>query len=237
MEDGVLPPGWINSRNHDNHGRHFANLFKYHRGNRTQINEGGPNTTGPNASCPDEVLPLTSQKAAVLDKVRNLKHWNGGGTINSEGVMWGWRVLSPTAPFTEGAPYDGKTKKYLVLMSDGLNSFVENNPGGPTKSDYTAYGYLRNGRLPSDWFSKGEEYLDGRMKLACQNVKAVKNPDDKSAITVMTILFRETDANTINLLRDCASDPKYFFQASNDLELRRAFDEIAGEISRLRISK
>jgi hypothetical protein len=50
------------------------------------------------------VLPLTTQKAAVLDKVRSLKHWNGGGTINSEGVMWGWRVLSPTAPFTEVPP-------------------------------------------------------------------------------------------------------------------------------------
>src|SRR5829696_1794848 len=37
------------------------------------------------------------------------------------------RVLSPEPPFTEAAPYDPKHKKYLVLMTDGLNSFVANN--------------------------------------------------------------------------------------------------------------
>lgn len=224
LDDGPTPPGW--DRGWDGH--HFANLFKYNRTNRARIVETSPATAGPNASCPDEILPLTTNKNAVSSKIASLRHWDGGGTINSEGLMWGWRVLSPTAPFTEGGPYD-KTKKYLVLMSDGLNSFVGNNEG-PVKSDYTAYGYLRNGRLPSDWFNKGEEYLNQRMRLACQNVKA-------TGIKVMTILFREMDTATVNIMRDCASDPKFAFLASNEADLRRSFEEIAGEISKLRLTK
>ncbi|HZB36898.1 MAG TPA: hypothetical protein VE443_02705 [Beijerinckiaceae bacterium] len=68
------------------------------------------------------------------------------------------------------------------------------------------------------------------MRLACQNVK-------KTGIKVMTILFRETDLATQKLLKDCASDGKHFHMASNENELRRAFDEIAGEISKLRLTK
>jgi hypothetical protein len=235
LDDGVSPPGWTYFNDHPsnknpNEWYAYANLFKYSKKTASTIKENPPSTIGPNAACPDEILPLTGKKKDVLSAVQKLSHWEGGGTISSEGLMWGWRVLSPEPPFTEAAPYDPKTKKYLVLMTDGLNSFVANNPGGPTKSDYTAYGYLRDGRLPSDWFSKGEVYLNERMRLACQNVK-------KTGIKVMTILFRETDLATQKLLKDCASDGKHFHMASNENELRRAFDEIAGEISKLRLTK
>ena len=38
--------------------------------------------------------------------------------------MWGWRVLSPTAPFTEGRAYTANdNKKILVLMTDGENTY------------------------------------------------------------------------------------------------------------------
>jgi len=235
LDDGPSPPGWTYfydypANKSPNEWQAYANLFKYAKGVSSKLKENPPSTIGPNAACPDEIVPLTGKKADVVNAVAKLSHWEGGGTISSEGLMWGWRVLSPEPPFTEAAPYDPKNKKYLVLMTDGLNSFVANNPGGPTKSDYTAYGYLRNGRLPSDWFSKGEIYLNERMRLACQNVK-------KTGIKVMTILFRETDAATQKLLKDCSSDGKYFHMASNENELRRAFDEIAGEISKLRLTK
>jgi hypothetical protein len=224
LNDGPTPQGWQRrSEWHD-----FANLFKYNRGNTTRIVETSPSTSGPNAACPDEVLPLTTSRPSVLQKIASLRHWDGGGTINSEGLMWGWRVLSPGPPFTEGAPY-GSARKHLVLMSDGLNSFVE-NAEGPVKSDYTAYGYLRNGRLPSDWFSRGEDYLNERMRLACQNARA-------TGIRIMTILFRETDAATVNIMRECASEPRLAFLASNEADLRRSFEEIAGEISKLRLTR
>jgi hypothetical protein len=56
-------------------------------------------------ACPGELLRLTSNRSTVLSKISCLKHWNGGGTISSEGIMWGWRTLSPRAPFADGAAY------------------------------------------------------------------------------------------------------------------------------------
>lgn len=234
LEDGSVPPGWTYysddpTNNYVNEWYAYANLFKYTLSNKAKIKENGPDTSGPNAACPDEILPLSTKKADVLNAIQKLSHWNGGGTISSEGLMWGWRVLSPGPPFTEGSEY-GKAQKYIVLMTDGLNSFVENNADGPTKSDYTAYGYLRDGRLPSDWFRKGQTYLNDRMRLACQNSK-------RTGITVITILFRETDSVTQQLLKDCASEGNFSYIAANENDLRRAFEDVAGKISRLRLTK
>ena len=45
-----------------------------------------------------------------------------GGTNIMEGVMWGWRVLSPEPPFTEGKAYDDpENDKFLIVMTDGEN--------------------------------------------------------------------------------------------------------------------
>ncbi|MCC0002474.1 MAG: hypothetical protein H6871_05595 [Methylobacteriaceae bacterium] len=55
--------------------------------------------------CPDPILRLTNVKADVTAKINNLKYWQSGGTIISEGVAWAWRTLrrtslSPTASHT-----------------------------------------------------------------------------------------------------------------------------------------
>jgi hypothetical protein len=54
-----------------------------------------------------------------------MRHWSGGGTNQAEGLAWGWRVLSPSAPFTEGRPYNDPSdpvRKVIVLMTDGENT-------------------------------------------------------------------------------------------------------------------
>ena len=54
--------------------------------------------------------------------------------------MWGWRVLSPEPPFTEGRDYtDPENTKYLVLMTDGENwhQAMSNH----NKSSYHSFGY------------------------------------------------------------------------------------------------
>ena len=103
---GLLPSPyvfeWTDGANWD-WGR-FSSTLKYNNVAAT-IDETAPDTKGPNAACPDELLPLTSSKSQVLSKIDSLSHWNGSGTVSSEGLMWGWRVLSPTEPFTEGKPY------------------------------------------------------------------------------------------------------------------------------------
>src|SRR5690606_1404776 len=56
---------------------------------------------GPNAGCHTQpITPLTNNYADLKRKVRNLQA--EGNTNIMEGVVWGMRVLSPHAPFTEG---------------------------------------------------------------------------------------------------------------------------------------
>ncbi|MBK9083049.1 MAG: pilus assembly protein [Rhizobiales bacterium] len=214
-----------------------VNLFKYNSVNKPTIVETAPDTKGPNRACPDEVLPLTSDKSTVLNKIASLNYWNGGGTIVSEGLVWGWRTLSPNLPYATALPYTPTNQKVVVLMSDGKNEIAENGrnssgdiSGSPIYSDFSAYGYLRYGRFPDETFSGGVAYLDDRLRTACANAKA-------KGVMIYTVLFRETDPTAVNNLRACASAPDKAFTAANGADLAAAFGAIGSSISKLRLVK
>jgi hypothetical protein len=91
---------------------------------------------GPNYNCvAAPILPLTNDK----------------GTINSaidgpEGLAWGWRVLSPGPPFTEGAPHDDQTTiNIVVLLTAAANSI--SGTSGQNHFDFSAYGFAASGWL------------------------------------------------------------------------------------------
>lgn len=214
-----------------------ANLFKYNGVNKPTIVETAPDTRGPNRACPTEVLPLTNDKTAVLNRIANLTYWNGGGTIVSEGLMWGWRTLSPNLPYATGLPYAPTNQKVIVLMSDGKNELAENGrassgdiSGSPVYSDFTSYGFLRGGRFPDETFSGAVSYLDDRLRTACANAKA-------KGVMIYTVLFRETDPTAVSNMRNCASAPDKAFTAANGADLATAFGAIGSSISKLRLVK
>ncbi len=210
----------------------FVNLLKYDGVNVATIKETPPDTKGPNFACPDPLLRLTSTKDDVTNKITALNYWSSGGTISSEGLMWGWRTLSPNAPFAQGAAYGG-AKKFIVLMTDGVNSLVDNRAGGrlETLSDYTAYGYLMKGRMgTSQNFGLAEQFLNDRMLTACTNAKA-------KGISIFTILFRETNTTTANLLKQCATTPSQALMASDAASLQSAFANVATQVNSLRLTK
>lgn len=228
MDDGNMPTGWDRGWEWE----WQANLFKYDGINKNvNFSENAPNTSGPNMACPDELLRLTSNRSTVISKINSLKHWNGGGTISSEGIMWGWRTLSPKAPFSDGAAY-GTTgnKKILVIMTDGENQIGGNNINGPVMSHYTSYGYLRWGRFPQENFDSAAQYLDQRMATACSNAKA-------AGVQVITILFRVETIAAQNLLRNCASSGTLFYIARDQAALSKAFTDVAELIGKIRITK
>ncbi len=243
LPDGVLVNGVVSDdptktggwqMQQDTWARHY-NLFKYNGVNRADIVETAPNTKGPNRACPDEVLPLTNDRQAVLNKIASLNYWNGAGTIVSEGFMWAWRTLSPNKPYATALPYTPNNQKVLVLMSDGKNELAENArdssnslDGSPIYSDYTAYGYLRYGRFQSENFSGAVNFLDSRLQTACANAKA-------KGVTVYTVLFREASQQAVDQMRQCASQPGYAFTAVNGADLAAAFGAIGSQISKLRL--
>lgn len=197
-----------------------------YNGTAAVIDETGPETTGPNKACPDPILPLGSPKVQVLNKINGLSHWFGSGTNGAQGVVWGWRVLSPGEPFTQGKPA-GQTKKIMVLMTDGMNGIVD-QATDTTWSDFSAYGYLQHGRIAPKTYQAYREHLDARMLQACTNAKA----DD---ITIYTITFGNIDAATEALYEQCASEPPYHYSAATVGELEEAFGTIGEHITKIRL--
>ena len=227
----------------------FFNVFKY-RGVNASIDSTDPDTRGPNRGCPTPIVPLTSNETTVQAAVSAMRHWQGGGTNQAEGLAWGWRVLSPTAPFTEGAAYGPDVRKVIVLMSDGENTNVGTDAVMAT--DYSAYnhmgfwrdyasgdaltqllfgilhGVLPPGILRRDIDSSNEyvDYVDDRQSALCT---AIKN----AGIEIYVVRFRNGNED---LMRNCASSDEHFFNADNAAELSQAFDAIGTGIGSLRLT-
>ncbi|HJZ43083.1 MAG TPA: pilus assembly protein TadG-related protein [Hyphomicrobiaceae bacterium] len=184
---------------------------------------------GPNYRCDSKpILPLTTDKASVLGVVQTMIA--KGGTNILEGLMWGWRVLSPEAPFTEGRAYgDPENSKYIILMTDGENwhQAMSNH----NKSTYHSFGYASKGRLGTTYTTTALiNQMNSKTLAACQNAKA-------AGIKVYTVAFRlENDANTRAMLTSCASSAAEAYAASDGTTLVQSFESIAREIAKLRIA-
>jgi Flp pilus assembly protein TadG len=227
----------------------FFNVFKY-RGVNASIDSTDPDTRGPNRGCPTPIVPLTSNETIVQSAVSGMRHWQGGGTNQAEGLAWGWRVLSPTAPFTEGAAYGPDVRKVIVLMSDGENTNVGTD--AVMASDYSAYNHMGfwrdfangsaltellfgilHGILPPgivrrniDSGTEYVDYVDNRQRALCT---AIKN----AGIEIYVVRFRNGNED---LMRDCASSDEHFFNANSATELSQAFDAIGTGIGSLRLT-
>lgn len=188
-----------------------------------------PYGAGPNYNCTTTpILALTSSKAEADAAVSAM--YASGNTNIAEGVMWGWRVLSPEAPFTEGRAWDDReNQKVLVLMTDGQNTYqaLSNH----NRSVYGAFGYAAKDRLGTNYSQSAlVSQMNAKTTAACNNAKA-------KGITIYTVAFRlETDPATQALLQGCASGGDKAYQASNGEALIQAFQIIGREIAQLRVS-
>jgi hypothetical protein len=195
------------------------------------VNVGGI-PAGPNFMCTTKpLLPLTTNKSVVKAKINEMEAQ--GATSIMEGAMWGWRTLSPGAPFTEGRPYNTENnQKVLVLMTDGQNTYYPNNKF--VKSWYDVYGYVARAGLGTSSTNSSTltQAMNDRTKLACDNMKAAK-------IIIYTVAFQipGDQASALDLLKYCATDEDKYFEPNSESELLSAFNAIGKDISQLRISQ
>lgn len=194
------------------------------------IDETPSDTLGPNKSCGNEVVPLTSDRSLLTTRIGQLRAWANGGTVGSEGLAWGWRVISPTEPFTQGAPYnDPEVKKAIVFLTDGENQIV-NQSTTHNRSDYSSYGYLASGRLGTTTSqTTAREAVDDKVAALCTAIKAV-------GINVYTITF-EVSGAARPLMEGCASSPGQYFDSPTTAELDGVFLTIANQLSNLRLGR
>ena len=232
-------------------GRRRVNVYKYNdvASDDYDIVETGADRKGPNRACPDPMLPLTSDETAVSAKIAGLTHRNGGGTITSEGLMWGWRALSPGAPFTEGVDYDDETRKIVILMSDGANSVIARNDGSgvpqdETLGDYTAYGFGEefdqnwpsrglidtSSNTSTSYFDQVRAALNERTAQACSNIKAAGIEDNR--VEIYTVLVGDSDAATEEVLASCATTRENHYKEISSIgSLEDAFGEVVNTIT------
>lgn len=190
----------------------------------------GPLTLGPNRACPTPIVPLTATLSKVRTGIDAMQYWNGSGTNIAEGLAWGWRVLSPDAPYTEGAAINpDAVTKILVIMTDGTNvSYGASNT--INKSDYGSYGFLSDGRINSaSTQSKAEAYLNTATANMCVDIK-------KLGIEVYTVLYKTTATSLKDMFRTCATREDNFFMASDVVSLKQAFSAIGQSVAGVRIS-
>lgn len=202
-------------------------------------------TYGPNFSCvSNPILPMTASQNTILTEVAAMPAQ--GNTNIHDGLMWAWRLLSPTAPFTEGRAYNEPNNfKILILMTDGDNTYTsETSSTNFNKSTYASYGFIHPAVTPAGMpantgllglntttNSTVVTAMNNRTLEACANIKAT---DD---ILIYTIGFQVSTQSTINMLRDCATDPSMAYQSTSNADLIAVFQQIAANISTLRVAE
>ena len=185
---------------------------------------------GPNYLCVSNAITPLTNTLSTLTTAANALQANGNTNI-LEGVMWGWRVLSPGQPFTQGKAYGApNNRKVIILMTDGMNNYGgENNMND---SSYFTYGFARKGLIGQVTNNNDtlDNLLDAKTLTACTNAKAM-------GIVIYTIGFGSGADGSASLLQSCASDPSYYYAPENSSDLDPVFQQIAQSINNLRISQ
>ena len=184
---------------------------------------------GPDFNCrTPTVTPLTATRATIAGAIDLMVA--SGNTVIPAGLAWGWRLISPGEPFTEGAPYsDDDSIKAMILLTDGENA-VSGGMGTHNRSQYSAYGFAQSGHLGSTNGSQAESTLNSKTSEICTNIKA-------QGIRLYTITFQVPSTAIQDLMRDCATDPKMYYDSPSNDDLDSVFQDIAKGLADLRLSK
>ena len=191
---------------------------------------------GPNAGCGvSRIRRLTTNFSSLIGWIDDLEA--NGNTNIPIGLMWGWNTLTPHAPFADGSVYnEPKTKKIIVLMTDGENTIAQHDT--PNDGSYAATGYIWQGRVlkangtPLQQGASNADRtaaLDSRLKKLCDNIKA-------KGIELYTIRV-EVRSGTNELLKTCASGRDYFYDVQSSSTLTQVFESVAGQIAALHLSR
>lgn len=183
--------------------------------------------------CLTEIIPLTSDKAAIKKGISDMVTSRSGyvpQTYIPGGMMWGINVLSRTEPFSEGLGYDpanANPRKVIVLMTDGLNT-MRVNTTGLANTDYLKSGAFVGDTAPANADERIQTNTD--TTTLCTYAKAYN-------IEVFTVAFKVDDATAKAMLQECASDASHYYDASDSGKLISSFQEIARSLSQVRLAR
>lgn len=195
-----------------------------------------PFQAGPNRGCPQAIVPLTSTKSTITSRLTGLQAYAAMGTFIPTGLAWGWHLLSPTEPFTQGvAPnnqYYDLTLKALVLFTDGDNSATAYS-SNPNNSYFSAYGYLSANRLgTTSSATTANTTLNTKTSSLCTNIK-------NDHIRLYVISFGTINSTSSGMLSGCASvvdGETLYFHAPSTSALADIFHQIGEDLSDIHLA-
>ncbi|HWA19148.1 MAG TPA: pilus assembly protein TadG-related protein [Devosia sp.] len=210
-------------------------LCKYNT-TTNQIGSSSNFQAGPNGDCGVALLPLTATKSSIVSKITAMGP--DGGTNIHQGVMWGYHMLSPTAPLTEAKVFAGSTSKVMIVMTDGENTAGSQNPATDNIASwqgaewYLAYGlpYNNSGRISGATRAAIQTVMDTRTTDTCTNAKA-------QDIVIYTIGLSPPNQSTRDMLTACATDAAHAYFPASATDLVATFQTIASQLADLRLAK
>ncbi|PLW75241.1 TadE/TadG family type IV pilus assembly protein [Cohaesibacter celericrescens] len=172
---------------------------------------------GPNYSCyVKRLLPMTTNMDAVRTHISGLGA--SGNTNIHLGTIWGLRILSPQAPYTQGRSHsDDENVKFLIVMSDGANTY----------SRYQAYGWSNDGRISGA--SSTVKEMNNRTLEACSAAKS-------EGVIVYTIAYGNVGSSTTTMMQNCATLPANAFTPQTTSDMVAVFKEIAAALNTIRLT-
>lgn len=223
---------YMNDQNSGNDWTRMVNANKY----KTPTGLDFSNSTlysnyqvpkGPQFMCDVQPLQrLTTNYTSLKSQISSMV--SVGSTNIPEGIAWGWRVLSPKGPFSDGAAYSTQNNaKIMVVLTDGTNSV--NTFSTALGGAYSSWGYPASNRLGTSAGTNLRTGLDAKTRSVCSKVKA-------AGIQVYTIGLMIDDTSGQQLLSDCATGTTYYYNSPTASQLDAVFADIAKKISKLRIA-
>lgn len=198
-----------------------------------RVNENHLTGRGPNGGCPDPITSLTDWRPTIKNAIADMTWWPRGGTHINQGLVWGWRALSPrwrglwggATPAELPLDYSNTLmEKVVVLLTDGRNEYIASSVGGSHKSAHgriVDFGYAT--------VADAEVELNNRTAQICTNMKA-------EGIMLYMITFGSTPNATIQgIMRNCATTVEHYYHAPDNSTLQTIFRAIGEKLSNLRI--
>ncbi|MGA0602466.1 VWA domain-containing protein [Caulobacter sp. KR2-114] len=227
--DKTSSPSWVTR---------LGTVAKYASSNKSNITSTGKTAGhGPNEGCAIAPLQRLTTNATTAKNTLNSMVATGNTNV-AMGLMWGWHVLSPNAPFADGVAYGtANHDKIVILLTDGDNT-NDTYSNDYENAIYTGVGYIRQGRLvdtngvaltTSSTSTDRMNAIDGRELATCANMKA------KNIIIYSIGVGVSTHSQT--LLQTCASGADHYYDVTDSSQLNTVFNAIAGSIQNLRLSK
>ena len=162
------------------------------------------------------VTRLSNNRSDITNAIDQLT--NPKSTTNiAQGLVWAWRVVTPGEPFDDAEPFPtGDHKRAIVLMTDG----AQTGTGGDGYN--AAFG---NG-------SRARSGMDDRLRAVASNIKS-------QGVLIYTIQFYHSSGPLRALMQEIATEPAapYYHFAPDGAALELVFEEIANDLSELRVSR